>query len=402
MMLNGIRVVDLSRAVAGPFCTQLLGDFGADVIKVEPPTGDMGRVAGLSRAGTQTTYFLSVNRNKRSIVIDLRTEGGRDVLARLIERADVLVENFRPGVMDRLGFSEARLKELNPELILCSISGYGQDSPYRDRKALDLIGQTISGLASLTGEEGGPPTPAGAPLADVLTGLNACIGVLVALAGRKTGDHGFKAVEVSLLSSTLSALTIEATSYLNTGQVPGRYGSAWFETFPYDVFPTKDGWIAIGAAGDWQGLCRLLGLEDLAEREDLLDMRTRLKERGPLKARLSEGTRKFTTAELVEKLQAADMLSGPVYDMAGVFADEAVLHAGLRIDLEHPDGGQFATVDSAARFWPGGHGAREWNKGRRRPPLLGEHTLEILSELGYEAGAIESACRSGAVAYLPG
>jgi len=400
-MLNGIRVVDLSRAVAGPYCTQLLGDFGADVIKVEPPNGDMGRAAGLSHVGTQTTYFLAMNRNKRSIVIDLRTEGGRQVLARLVARADVLVENFRPGVMDRLGFSEARLKELNAKLIVCSISGYGQDSPYRDRKALDLIGQTISGLASLTGEEDGPPTPAGAPLADVLTGLNACIAVLAALASRKDNEE-YKAVEVSLLSSTLSALTIEATSYLNTGQVPGRHGSAWFQTFPYDVFPTRDGWVAIGAAGDWQRLCTLLGLEDLAAREDLLDMRTRLKERQALKARLSEATRRFTTQDLVEELQAADMLSGPVHDLAGVFQDPAVQEAGLRIELEHPATGRFASVDSAPRFWPGGRSLQEWQKGRQSPPLLGEHTLEILAEAGFDPGTVEELCRSNAVAYLPG
>lgn len=398
-VLENIRVVDLSRAVAGPYCTMLLGDFGADVVKVEPPTGDMGRVAGLSRAGDQATYFLSMNRNKRSVVIDAQTEAGREVLARLIARADVLVENFRPGVLARLGFDEARLKALNPQLVLCSISGYGQDGPYAGRKSLDLIGQTIAGLASLTGEHDGPPTPAGAPMSDILTGLNACIAVLIGLLSRGNGG-GFRAMDVSLLSSTLSALAVEATSYLNTGEVPGRYGSAWFQTFPYDVFPTADGHIAIGAAGDWQKLCELLGLDELGAREDVLDMEVRLEKRAELKAALSEGTRRFATQELVERLQAADLLCGPVYDLRQVFEDPAVQHAGLRLDLELPHGGTFGTVDSAAQGAPGGRSAGRFAKRRRRPPLLGEHTLEVMAELGYGDTEIEEACRSGAVAYL--
>lgn len=401
-LLNGIRVLDLSRAVAGPYCTQLLGDLGADVIKLEPPTGDMGRAAGLSRVGSQSTYFLSMNRNKRSIVVDLRQPDGREVLERLVQWADVLVENFRAGVLARLGFPEARLKELNPALICCSISGYGQEGPYRDRKALDLIGQTMSGLASLTGEEGGPPTPAGAPIADILTGLNACIGVLAALVGRTRIEAEYQAIDVSLLGSTLSALTVEATSYLNTGQVPGRYGSAWFQTFPYDVFPTEDGWIAIGAAGDWVKLCELLSLPDLAAREDLLDMEVRLAARIPLKARLSEGTRHFTTSELVAKLLAADLLCGPVYDMRQVFEDPAVQHAGLRVDIEQMARASFATVDSAPSFRSGGREGRSFEKSRRPPPLLGEHTLDILRELNYDPARVEELCRGGAACFLPG
>lgn len=399
-MLRNIHVLDLSRAVAGPYCTQMLGDFGADVIKVEPPTGDVGRVAGLSRVGDASTYFLAVNRNKRSIVVDLKTQDGKEVLERLVKRADVLVENFRAGVMERLGFGEARLKELNPRLLVCAISGYGQEGPYRDRKALDLIGQTISGLASLTGEEDGPPTPAGAPVSDVLTGLNACIGVLVGLLGRSNGHDGFNSIDVSLLSSTLSACTIEATSFLNTGKVPGRHGSAWFQTFPYDVFPTNDGWIAIGAAGEWVKLCTLLGLDELAAREELLDIQTRLDQRQQLKKEISGATRQFSTDQLVSKLQDADLLCGPVYDMRQVFEDPAVQHAGMRIEMEQAMNGRFATVDSAASFYPEGRKNQRWEKSRRPPPLLGEHTIEILGELGYDPDAIERACRSGAVAYL--
>ena len=400
-MLRDLRVLDLSRAVAGPYCTMLLGDFGADVIKVESPEGDMGRVAGLSRVNGHTTYFLAVNRNKRSMVVDLKTDGGRDVLARLVGQADVLVENFRPGVLERLGFSEQRLKELNPNLIVCAISGYGQDGPYRGRKALDLIGQTLTGLASLTGEADGPPMPAGAPLSDILTGLNACIGVLVAVIGSGTRSPGFNAVDVSLIGSTLSALSIEACAFLNTGEVPGRHGSAWFETFPYDVFETSDGWACIGGAGQWQQLCRLLGLDELAEREDLLDVRVRLGERQELKRILAAATRRYTTDELVAKLQEADILCGPVNDLQQAFEDPSIRHAGFRIEMEHPLHGRFSTVDSAPSHWPGGRAAGRKEKPRRPPPLLGEHTLEIMAELGYDPDTIEQACRSGAVAYLP-
>lgn len=323
------------------------------------------------------------------------------MLTRLIRNADVLVENFRPGVLDRLGFSSRRLKEINPGLVLCSISGYGQEGPYSGRKALDLIGQTMSGLSSLSGEADGPPMPAGAPISDVLTGLNACIGVLVSLVGRTSRYEGFEAIDVSLVGSTLSALAVEATAFLNTGKVPGRHGSAWFETFPYDVFPTSDGWFCIGGAGEWEKLCRLLGLDELAERQDLLDMTTRLAERQELKRVMSAATRLRTTEDLIATLQAADILCGPVYDMEQVFEDPAVRAAGFRIEMEQPMTGRFSTVDSAASHWSGGRDGQRQEKPRRPPPLLGEHTLEVLAELGYDPDAIEQACRAGAVSFLP-
>jgi crotonobetainyl-CoA:carnitine CoA-transferase CaiB-like acyl-CoA transferase len=402
-MLTGIKVLDLSRAVAGPYCTMLLGDFGASVIKLEPPGGDMGRMAGLSRAGEESTYFLAMNRNKRSIVVDLQSEDGKQVLARLVRWADVLVENFRPGVMDRLGFGGERLAELNPRLIVCNISGYGQTGPYRDRKALDLIGQTMSGLASLTGEQDGPPTPAGAPVSDMVTGLNACVGVLTALVAREreTEEPSPLGVGVSLVGSTLSILGVEATSYLNTGEVPGRHGSAWFQMFPYDVFPASDGYIAIGVGADWPGLCRILGLDDLAEREDLISMAERLDHRQELKARMSEATRRHTTDHWLRLLQEADILSGPVYALDQVMADPAVRHAGMEIELQHPTAGTVKTVDSSPAFQIGLAGGRPVAKRRRPPPMLGEHTLEILAELGYSDAEVERLCAGSAVSFLP-
>jgi formyl-CoA transferase len=402
-MLRGINVLDLSRAVAGPYCTMLLGDFGATVIKVEPPGGDLGRLAGLSRAGDESTYFIAMNRNKRSIVVDLRSAGGREVLDRLIRWADVLVENFRPGVLERLGFGSERLAQLNKRLIVCSITGYGQTGPYRERKALDLIGQTMSGFASITGDPSGPPTPGGAPISDVLTGLNACIGILTALVAREREPDRLPppSVDVSLIASTLSMLSVEATSYLNTGQVPGRHGGAWFEMFPYDVFPTSDGWIAIGVGRDWRELCQILGLDALAAREDLLDMAERLRHRQELKAVMSDATRTHSTDHWLSLLQEADILSGPVYALDGVMADPAVRHAGIEIELQHPTAGAVRTVDSAPSFRIDAPSGKQWPKQRKPPPLLGEHTLEILAELSYEGSQVQDLCSSGAVSFLP-
>ena len=402
-MLSDVRVLDLSRAIAGPYCTMLLGDLGATVVKVEPPGGDMARAAGLSRVGDESTYFVAMNRNKKSIVVDLHAPAGKQVLERLVRWTDVLVENFRPGVLARLGFGHERLRALNERIIVCSISGYGQTGPYRERKALDLIGQTMGGFASVTGAADGPPTPGGAPVSDIVTGLNACVGILGSLVGRErhANDAAPLTVDVGLVASTLSMLTVEATSYLNTGKVPARHGGAWFEMFPYDVFPTSDGWIAIGAGQDWPTLCRVLGLDALAEREDLLDMAERLRLRQELKATLSEATRTRSTEQWLALLQEADILSGPVYTLDRALADPAVRHAGVEIELQHPIAGTAKTVDSALSFWIDAPGGTQWPKHRQPPPLLGEHTLEILAELGYAEPQIQDLCRSGAVAFLP-
>jgi crotonobetainyl-CoA:carnitine CoA-transferase CaiB-like acyl-CoA transferase len=401
-VLENVRVLDLSRAIAGPYCGMLLGDLGADVIKVEPPGGDIARHAGISRVGEHATYFIAVNRNKRSIVIDLKAPRGPEVLADLIRSADVLIENFRAGVLERLGFDDARLKTLNPKLIVCSISGYGQTSPYRHRKALDLIGQTMGGMASVTGPIDGPPTPVGASVADILTGLNATIGILAGLLSRGTASNGgYGAVDVSLLTSTLSAMCIEATSYLNTGKTPGRHGGAWFEMFPYDVFPTSDGYIAIGMGADFGRLCRLLGLNALSERTDLEDMAIRLEHRAELKAAMSVVLRQRTRQEWIDLLQAEDILSGPVYALDEALADPAAQHAGIPITLEHEAIGRVRTVDSAFSFALDHNGTSAWQKPRRPPPLLGEHTLEVLGNLGYDAQTIEQLCQSGEVRFLP-
>lgn len=402
-MLSGIKVLDLSRAIAGPYCAMLLGDLGATVIKVEPPEGDLGRAAGLSRVADQTTYFVAVNRNKRSIVLDLSTEAGRGVLGRLVAWADVLVENFRPGVLERLGFNDEHLKALNPKLIVCSISGYGQIGPYRDRKALDLVGQTMGGLASVTGSPDGPPTPAGAPVSDVLTGLNACISILAALLCReRTGEQPrYTVCDVTMIGSTLSMLSVEAAAFLNTGKVPQRHGGAWFEMFPYDIFPTRDGWIAIGAGKDWGTLCTILGLDNLAEDDDLNDMDVRVRRRQELKEVLSSALRRRTTGEWLEVLQAADILSCPVYALDDVFADPRLKHLDLEVELSHPVVGTTKAVDSAFRFTEHHGGKVQWEKPRIPPPMLGEHSIEILRDLGYSETEIADMCRRGDVLFLP-
>ena len=401
--LAGVRVLDLSRAVAGPYCTMLLGDFGADVIKVEPPTGDLGRGAGISKVGQETTYHLAMNRNKRSIVIDLTTEDGRRVLSDLVKWADVLVENFRPGVLKRLGFGPEELEALNGALIVCSISGYGQLGPYRDRKALDLIGQAMGGVTAITGEPDGPPMPVGGPLSDIITGLNACVGLLASLAGssRNSVSSGQTTIDVSLVASTISALSVEATSYLNTGEEPGRHGSAWFQIFPYDVFPTADAWIAIGTGKDWVEFCEVVGASDLAAQPELQDMEVRLERRQELKAELSKSTQRWKTDALVDALQEHDILSSPVYSIGDAVNDEALRGEGVQLSFDHEVYGTVRTVDSAPIFWKGAPGGDRWQKQQKPAPMLGEHTISVLRDLAYSEADIERVCSQGGVAFLP-
>jgi crotonobetainyl-CoA:carnitine CoA-transferase CaiB-like acyl-CoA transferase len=403
-VLDGIRVVDMSWAAAGPYCAMLLGDLGADVVKVEHPAGgDRARFSGVSRMGEYATYHLALNRNKRSVVLDLATGGGKDAFTRLVAGADVLIENFRPGVIARLGFGDETLRRVNDRLVVCSISGFGQDGPYRDRKALDLVGQALGGLMSLNGPDGGPMLPAGVPLSDLTTGLNACIAILAALLGRERKGHlDAPVIDVSLLSSTVSLLSLEAAAYLNAGTVPQPHGGGFFEGFPYEAFETLDGFVAVGASDrEFADLCRAAGLDDLAADPALQHQATRIPRRQEVRARLREAFRVRATDDWIERLVAAGVYCSPANRLDEVFADPQVRARALEVRTTHPVMGEIRLADSAFAFAAGhdGHGA--WPKPCDPPPLLGEHTIEVLRELGYSEEDVDRLCAEEAAFYLP-
>jgi crotonobetainyl-CoA:carnitine CoA-transferase CaiB-like acyl-CoA transferase len=392
--LHGTRILDLSWSAAAPYATMLLGDLGADIIKVENALrSDTARLAGFSRAAGTTPTYLALNRNKRNVSLDLKTPGGQDVFARLVESADVLVESFRPGTLARLGFDDAWLGELNPRLIVCSVTGFGLTGPWSDRRGNDPIAQAIGGLIALNGPGDGTDTcfPVGFVVSDLVAGLNACTAVLAALLGRAADQkHELTHIDVSLLSSTVSLLSIEASAYLNAGVVPRPHGGAFFEIFPFESFPTADGHMLVMAAGpQWQILCRAIGLDDLAEDEEFADDRIRFARKHEIRPRLQEAFRRDTTEAWMVRLGEAGIVPTQVLSMDEVFEHPQVKHLGLQVETE----GGTEPVKLADSPWQ----FSNWHKPRNSPPRLGEHTSEVLSELGYSSAEIEQLQNDAAV-----
>ena len=400
--LAGIRVIDCSTVLAGPYATMLLADLGADVIKVEPPAGDTTRGwgppwVGSAEDGTRTAaYALSVNRNKRSIRLDLRRPEGAEVLRRLLANADAFVENLRPGSLERLGFDDAVLAELNPALVHLSITGYGPDAPDPTRPGYDFVIQAESGLMSITGEsdaDGGRPTKVGVAMSDVLTGLNGAVAVLAALLGRAregaavgsgaAAGSGATApgqrIDLSLLGSALAALVNQGQNAF-AGSVPGRLGNAHPNIVPYQAFDTLDGAlaVAVGSERQWPRFCRALGLPALADDPDFAANGDRVANRAALIPTLAARFAERTTAEWLAVLDAADVPAGPINDVAEAFASPWA--AGRTVELDHPRLGPIRQVVPPFEL------ARTPATVRTPPPLLGEQTDEILAELGYDPG----------------
>lgn len=377
--LAGIRVVDLTRVMAGPYCTMLLGDLGADVVKIERPgTGDDTRSWGPPFIDGVSAYYLCVNRNKRSITLDLKHPAGQEILWRLIERADVLVENFSPGTVERLGFGYAAVRSRRPQIVYCSISGFGQTGPGKDRTAYDQIVQGMSGLMSVTGFPDGEPTRFGVPIADIAAGMFAAYAIVAALFHReRTGEGQY--IDTSMLGGQVALLTYQAGIYFATGETPKRTGNAHSIVAPYQTFHTADGYVNIAAGNDaiFARLCRALGLEHLLEDPRFQTNAGRITNLPALVESIEAALKNYRTAEVVALLDAAEVPCGPIYTVPEVFADPQVQHLELRQRVPHPVLGEVDQLGFPYRF------SASPAAIRRHPPLLGEHTEEVLAELGY-------------------
>jgi crotonobetainyl-CoA:carnitine CoA-transferase CaiB-like acyl-CoA transferase len=382
--LEGIRVLDVTQVMAGPFCAMQLCDMGADVIKVEPPSGDSTRqVASVSQH--DSAAFNAVNRGKRGIVLDLRTTRGQDVFRRLVERTDILIENSRPGVMKRFGLDYASLAADHPALIYASISGYGQTGPDASKGGLDLIAQGVSGLMSITGEPGGPPVKIGVPLTDLGAALFALSGILAALHYRSRTGRG-QYVDTSLVEAGIALSVWESAEYFGRGVRPEPMGSAHRLIAPYQAFRCSDGYITIGALTDAQfhRLCNLLGHPDLASDPDFADNTQRVRHRARLAERIEAITTLETCATWVKRVAAAGIPCGPINDYRAAFDDPQVRARGMVVTVDHPTLGATRALGSPIKM------SETPPVVTRRAPLLGEHTREVLREAGCSEEEIEA------------
>jgi crotonobetainyl-CoA:carnitine CoA-transferase CaiB-like acyl-CoA transferase len=378
--LHGLRVIDVTQVMAGPFCAMLLADFGADVIKVEPPAGDSTRTMP-GAVGTDSPSFNAVNRGKRSIVLNLKAPEGVETLKRLAVSADVLVENYRPGVMDTLGLDYASLAALNPRLIYASISGYGQSGPMKNKGGFDLVAQGVSGIMSVTGEPGGAPVKSGIPITDLGAALFAVVGVLAALEHRHKTGKG-QHVDTSLVDAGVGLSVWEATQYFSGRGIPERLGSAHRMSAPYQAFRCADGFITIGGANDrsFIRICTVLGHPEWAEAPEFKTDGLRIRHRADLAAKIESITCTEPRSHWLALFDAGNIPCGPINDYAQVFQDPQVLAREMVVEVEHPTLGSIKALGSPIKM------SATPPDVRRRAPLLGEHTQEILSELGLGDG----------------
>jgi len=386
--LEGLRVLDFSQVGAGPCCGMLLGDMGADVIKVEAPGGDLGRKLGPPWQAGESVVSMSFNRNKRSIVLDLKKPEGVATARRLAARADVVLESFRPGVMEKLGLGYARLSEDHPRLVFCSVSAYGQSGPWRDKPGVDGIIQAVSGLMSLIGDEGAPPMKVQTPAADITTAFLATVAVLGALRERDRSGRG-QHLDVSLYNSALMLQQSALASYLSNGEKPQRSGSAAPYSAPNEAYPTKDGWIQVAAYHDdrWKKFCEVLGLP---AHEDFSTNPKRVANRAQLFELVSQKLKSRSTSEWLALLEAADIICGPIADYDEVARSPQLAHNGVIVEMQHPAAGTVRMPGLAI----GDRDAQ--SRVRRPPPRIGEHAREVLADHGFSPAEIDALIASGA------
>ena len=374
--LAGIRVLDLTRVLAGPFCSMSLGDMGAEVIKIEEPgKGDDTR-GWPPFAGGEATYFLSVNRNKKSLTLNMKATEGQEILRKLVARSDVMLENFRPGTMERLGFGYDSLRRLNPRLIYCSISGFGESGPEASRPGYDLIVQGESGIMDLTGFSDGPPVKVGNSIADLVAGIAAAQGITLALLARQRSGKGQK-VEIGMLDVMASLLTYQAGLYWNAGGRPARRGNQHPSIVPYEVFQAKDAYLTLGVANNslWERCCRAIGRAEMAQDPRFDSEANRVAHRGELIPLLNEVFATRPVAEWLKRLEDAGVPAGRIKSVAEVCESAHLKARGMAVRLSHPKAGGITVMGVPIRLWdtPGAASAP--------PPLLGQHTDEILTRL---------------------
>jgi crotonobetainyl-CoA:carnitine CoA-transferase CaiB-like acyl-CoA transferase len=376
--LDGVRVLDVSQVMAGPFCSMLLGDMGADVIKIEPPEGDQTRHAmAFKLKGNDSLGFFNLNRNKRSFALDLKQPAAREIFYRLAKTADIVVENYRPGVTRKLGIDYPVLREVNPRLVYASISGFGQTGPWAQRPGFDLIAQAMSGVMSITGHPGGPPTKAGVPVSDIGCALFALYGIFSALILRnKTGRGQY--VDASLFEAAIAFSIWDISEFWGTGQVPAPLGTANRFSAPYQAVRAQDGYFVFGANSNrlWQTLCGVLERPDLASDSRFATIAGRLHHRTVLIDELEKSFAARTSSEWVDILLAAGIPAGPILNYAQALGSEQAKAREAVMELEHPVEGRVKSIGFPVKL------SETVQRIRRPPPLLGEHNEEILDELG--------------------
>lgn len=392
--LEGLKVIDLSHIMAGPACSMLLADMGADVIKVEKiPGGDDARRMVPPNVGEESAAFLIMNRNKRGIALNLKTEEGRGVLSRLLKDADVLIENYRRGTMEKMGFGYEVLRAENPKLIYCSISGFGRTGPYADRGGFDLVAQGMTGLMSITGERpGAPPMKSGAPLTDITAGILACVGVLAALHARESTGQG-QMVDTSLFEAGITHTYWHSAICFATGKSPGPMGTAHPLNAPYQAFPASDGWITVGAANqeNWLRLLGALEAPELGDDPRFAINAGRMRNLPALTDALTPLFQRRSVAEWLRRLEEAGVPAGPVLDIAQMHADPQALAREMIVETTHPTAGPTKAIGLPIKFseTPGGV--------RRAAPVFGQHTREVLREHGYSDAEIDRMSAQGAI-----